>query len=136
MALKPESLDKLTDALVPVQGSINAFQADYLANNKRYWQGLLTPAEPSKEAADKEIEVERKPTDQKEDWFGILASTIQPCALEVHTHDGPKGMGYTVYAHSIAEDGSRWIRAVGIGEGSTTADWTEHKPLKLDGEKI
>jgi len=134
MALKPESLIKLNDALVLAEGSIATFQANYLAVNKRYWQGLLTPPVASKEAADKEIEVDRKPTDQVEDWFAVLASTLQPCALEVHTHDGPKGKGYTLYAHSIAEDDSQWVKAIGIGEHSTTNDWTERKPF-IPGEK-
>ena len=125
MPLKPETISKLDANLDSIIADLAVFQDAYISSHKGYWQGIYTPRTPLKEGLDKEIELNLKPTDQAEDWTGILKSTLQPCAIEVHVHDGPLSKGYTIYISTIAEDGSLWIKAFGVKAHSDTFDWRE-----------
>lgn len=42
--------------------------------------------------------------------------------VAVHVHDGPEGVGYTVYVHTV-ENGVKYRKAHGAGSHSYTHDW-------------
>lgn len=116
---------KCNDMLGAVVSQLVAYQTDYARTHAgRFWQGIRThpvlPVDGNETAPDKT----RKPTDQAEDWSGITLSANMLIAVEVHTHRGPAGDGYTVFGWiKIGE--RTWQRAVGVGAHATTSDWAD-----------
>ena len=49
---------------------------------------------------------------------------------EIHVHDGPEGVGYTVYTYRTTEDGEE-VMAEGRGAHCENFDW---QPVEEDGD--
>ena len=97
---------------------ILTFQDSYKKANGHYWQGIkINAASP---------DVQKRPTDQKEDWRGVTIGTNEGI-IEVHTYNGPFGDGYSVIMEVTGKDGAKNMKCDAFGPEalSRTFDWTE-----------
>lgn len=115
---------------------ILAKQADYLRAGRRYWQGLLAHTDPPSHTAiwddrRKPDELDRKPPTVRETWreFDLIdPDKLFSDTLEIHEHEGPRGMGFTIYSIFIY-DGVLWkqCRSYNLGdpamEAANTRTW-------------
>ena len=127
-AATPTQIRNAVDSrLTTLWGFIQTHQANYLAANGKYWQGLhLLPTVPA-DGAVVAIDRTQHPTDQVASWsaaaFDKIPATIE-MQLEVFTHNGPDGQGYTGIA-TVTISGQTWQRAQGFGPGSFTFAWRQ-----------
>lgn len=106
--------------------SIDSHQVAYLVANGKYWQGILTPPVVPRDGGELTTDLSVHPTDQLDDWTAADLSIPAnlPMSVEVFTHDGPLGKGYTTIL-TVTVMGNSWKRAVGFGPESFTFDWTQ-----------
>ena len=124
MAISGATLTKVNTALANLAAKVQAKQDAYFLAHGRYWQGILTPAVIPVDGTDTKPNLKLKPTDQVEDWTTLGLPATIPVSVEVHTHNGPQGHGYTAYVHAVVS-GVHYVRAQGVGAHSTTFGWTD-----------
>jgi len=119
-----EIRDSIDLKLGNITATLDLKQANYFATHGRYWQGLRTPAEIPVDGATLPIDLDRKPTDQAESWrdMNFALPPNQEMSIEVHTHNGPLGHGYTLIV-TVMLGPDRWIRPRGFGPHGVTRDW-------------
>lgn len=112
----PTAQDNADTFLNDFLAHIAARQDAYSAIHGKYFQGISThsvvPADGFETAPDLSV----KPTDQAEDWddIGFILPDTLPCAVEIHTYDGPLGKGYDVIL-TVEVNGQKWQRAKSTG---------------------
>ena len=124
MAISGATLTKVNTALATLAAKVQTKQTAFLASKGRYWQGILTPATIPVDGKDTAPDLKLRPTDQQEDWTTLGLPATIPVSIEVHTHNGPQGHGYTICVHATAS-GKRYVRAHGVGAHSYTLGWAE-----------
>jgi len=124
LPITPTEQARIDAEIADMLARLSSYEVTYLATNRRYWQGIKNPQDVPLDIADSNTNSRLKPTDQAEDWRGPTISSRLPISVEVHTHKGPRGDGYTVYFWA---DLGRVIyqRAVGVGFHSETYDWKQ-----------
>jgi hypothetical protein len=129
MATPKEIQDKADAAVDPLIADIIAKQDEYIKGKERYWQGIKTPTITPKDGADVVPDKDVKPQGQAESWadFKVAMPATLPGSIEVHTHDGPQGKGFTVYA-TVGVGKQTFKKAVGRGAHSNTFNWLEIIP--------
>ncbi len=121
-----EIRNQVDAALVPIWGRIQTFQAAYLLAHGRYWQGIRNPVVLPADGAEQSLDNSVKPIGQAENWADANLSlpVSLPMSIEIHTHDGPQGKGYTgIVMVKVGAD--RYYRMQGIGAHSVTVPWTK-----------
>jgi hypothetical protein len=116
-------VDVKLSELIP---AIQNYQTNYLTANNRYWQGILTPQTLPQDGGEIAPNLALKPTDQTEDWAAAdlgLPATL-PMSIEIHTHNGPLGKGYSVIVNVFVL-GNRFQSAQGFGFHSFTVPWVQ-----------
>lgn len=110
--------DLWTNQVVPRQNV-------YFGNHGRYWQGIITtnlPDLPNNPQNANPVVLEvvpdilRAPTDQPTNWqqAGLNLGATIPMALEIHTYDGPEGMGYVGFVWA-RWNGNTYMRCQAFG---------------------
>ena len=119
---------KADAAVQPLVASIVAFQETWVLTHKGYWQGLRTPTATPKNGADTPPEKNVKPVaDAEAKAWAEVAVTMPitlPCSVEVFTHDGPVGKGFSVIAH-VEVGAQKFRKAVGFGRHAEDSEWVE-----------
>jgi len=109
-----------------------AKQSDWIIQHQEYFQGIQTPATIPVDGVDLPLDLSVHPTDRPWTWEDFLPNnvklTVLACSVRIDFHDGPDGVGFTIYETFKTLDGHFWIKAIGNGPGSQTFDWTEFLP--------
>ena len=106
----PPTEPSTSPALNALLSVIQKTQEQYFIDNDFYWQGIKTKDDDSKKATG------------HPSWNGVgIALGAIDEQVSVHTHDGPDGLGYTIYITKPVTDG-RYLQAIGHGEHSKTFD--------------
>lgn len=129
--------DKADTIIAPIVDSIVAFQSDWMKTHKVPWQGIRTPATVPDDGADEVPDKNLKPSGKEEDniaWkdVQIVLPPTMSCSLEVITHQGPKGVGYTIVA-SVTQGQKTFVKYLGFGEENLSiTGWFERPPSPND----
>ena len=128
------TLEKTCDSFLngTAMPAIQTAQAAFLAKRGRYWQGALTPTNLPTKTVKRAPDLSLSLGPDEGSWadLGISLSATIPCALEVHTYDGPDGKGWVLIG-SVLESGVLWRRAVnaeGPEKHRTMATWQRVLP--------
>lgn len=78
-----------------VRAAVDAYQTTYFQTNGRHWQGLMSSDIPA-DGQNKAMELNRKPTDQAEDWSWFTPSGNFPISFEVIPSQSTDAFYYTV----------------------------------------
>jgi len=134
MPLSTALKDAVDLEISDLQTQLTTKQADYLAANGKYWQGIAwTPSIPQ-DGATVATDATVSPTDQTADWTdaGITVPANAKGRLEVHAYNGPSGKGYVIVATVKETDTSvtpnvvrKYSRSVGVGPESRDFAWAE-----------
>lgn len=95
-------------AFEEVKASVDAYQTTYFATNGRYWQGLMSSDIPTN-GQNKAMKLNRKPTDQTEDWSWFSPSGSYPISFDVIPHQSIGGHSYSVRGW-VEIAGKRYLR--------------------------
>lgn len=126
MAITGQLLNKVNASLTDMASRLQTSQNSYFAAHGRYWQGVITPAAIPVDGTETAPVLNRKPTDQAEDWTAVSMPVTIPMAIEVHTHNGPLGHGYTITCWVNRTGDGIYKRMRGVGQYSLTTDsWTK-----------
>lgn len=128
--------DKADAIAQPMIDSIVVFQADWVKSHKGYWQGIRTPQITPKDGADTVPDKNVMPVadDEAAAWAQVAVDVpaTLPCSVEVFTHDGPKGKGFSVITH-IEFGTQKFSKAMGFGsESMLSSGWVEVLPDLID----
>ncbi len=126
MPISGALLTKVNAALADLATRIEAREAIFFGNNGRYWQGVLTPPIIPVDGADTPPDLVVKATNEIFTWTQANLPATIPVGIEIITHDGPLGQGFTERAWCKLGNGETWYRSKGIGAyGVTTAGWDQ-----------
>lgn len=117
---------KLNDWLQSRAMEIAGKQANYLAAQGRYWQGLFTPILVPADELELPVDPTRKATDHPS-WAAaaIALPVTAPCQLWCDSYDGPQGVGY-VLGVRVVWQGRTYERRRNVGpETWRTHDWQD-----------
>lgn len=129
----PVGLQAQADAdLAAVRDAVLPLQGPYDAGNRRYWQGLATPATIPADGAVVAPDATRKVPDHAS-WssFGASLPATVRCRVSVDAYDGPAGRGWAVRGELIIA-GRTFHRTLHVSGPETwrdMADWAEIKKL-------
>ena len=127
MATPAQIRNAIDDKLASIWSAVQTKQANHLAANGKYFQGILTPVVTPTDGEETAPDETLKPTDQIHTWSGAtfnLPATI-PMAIALDSYDGPNGKGF-VGRVEVVINGNRWRRTAQIGpETYRTKAWAQ-----------
>lgn len=118
------------DAIVgPLISDLQTFQDNWVKTHKGYWQGIKTPTTIPQDGTDTVPDLNVKPVqdDEATAWkdIGVTIPSTLPCSIEVHTHDGPLGKGWSAIIRIMFE-AQTFLKVQGFGKESlATTPWVE-----------
>src|SRR6478672_13054601 len=98
MAIPAQLLNNLNKDFAVMVTQVTNHQAEFIASNPGYWQGILNPPTIPADGNSETIVLTLSPTDQPFDWswiVGHLPST-SIFSVEVDVHHGPLGKAFTL----------------------------------------
>ena len=130
MATIKEIQDKADAEMTAIIADNKSIQENWILTHRGYWQGIRTPQAIPVEGVDTTPDKNVKPVsgDEAASWneAGVPLPTTLSCSVEIFTHEGPKGKGFSVISWIKAE-GKIFRRVTGFGdEFMPTTAWQEY----------